>query len=134
MLSETKLINSIILIYIYEFREAAYSAYKRNCNFCFKLLFSARDFVIKKLWKKWNLNTIERCPKQTPKNGNCPENVIKVRRIVLGDRKLYLLDIAAALKISEGSVFIILHNYWHMKKLLANLTPKIMHRVRNQWQ
>lgn len=47
------------------------------------------------------------------------ENVIKVRKIVISDRKLKLREIAEAAKISEGSVFTILHVHLGMKKLMA---------------
>ena len=38
-----------------------------------------------------------------------PNNVTKVHKIVLGGRKLKFREIAGTLKISEGSVFTILH-------------------------
>ena len=38
-----------------------------------------------------------------------PENIKKLHKLVLADCKLKLRDIAEELKISEGSVFTILH-------------------------
>ena len=40
-----------------------------------------------------------------PKSAAVPENIRKVHKIVLGDRKLKLRKIADTLKISEGSCF-----------------------------
>ena len=42
-----------------------------------------------------------------PKSSVIPENIAKVHKIVLRDRKLKLRQIADTLKISEGSVFTI---------------------------
>ena len=58
-----------------------------------------------------------------------PENITKVHKIVLGDRKLKLREIANTLKISEGSVFTILHESLGMRKLFSKwllrlLTPE----------
>ena len=43
-----------------------------------------------------------------PKSALVLENITKVHKIVLGDRKLKLREIADTLKISKGSVFTIL--------------------------
>ena len=51
------------------------------------------------------------------KSSVVPENITKVQKIVLGDRKLKLREIADTLKISEGSVFTILHEFLGMRKL-----------------
>ena len=42
-----------------------------------------------------------------PKSAVVPENITKLHKIVLGDRKLKLREIADTLKTSEGSVFAI---------------------------
>ena len=44
---------------------------------------------------------------------------IEDHKIVLGDRKLKLREIADTLKISEGSVFTILHESLGMRKLFS---------------
>ena len=54
------------------------------------------------------------------------ENTTKVHKIVLGDRKLKLRKIADTLKISEGSVFTILHEYLGMRKLSSKWVPRLL--------
>ena len=54
-----------------------------------------------------------------PKSAVVPENITKVYKIVLGDRKLKLREIADTLKLSEGSVFTILHKSLGMRKLFS---------------
>ena len=54
-----------------------------------------------------NADAAESCGR--PKSAVVPENIIKVHKMVLGNRKLKLREIADSLKISEGSVFTILH-------------------------
>ena len=57
-----------------------------------------------------------------PKSAVVPENITKIHFfiIVLGDHKLKLPEIADTLKISEGSVFAILHESLRMR----NFFPK----------
>ena len=50
-----------------------------------------------------------------------PENTKKIRQIVLADRKLKLREISEELKISEGSVFTILHEHLSMRKLCSKV-------------
>ena len=52
-----------------------------------------------------------------PKFSNCPGKHQKTPQICLADSKLKLHEIAVELKISEGSVFAILHEHSSMKKL-----------------
>ena len=52
-----------------------------------------------------------------PKSAVVPENIMKVHKIVLGDRKLKLREIADTFKISESSVFTILRESLGMRKL-----------------
>ena len=47
------------------------------------------------------------------------ENTKKLHKLVLTDCKLKLCEIAEKLKISEGSVFIILHEHLSMRKLCS---------------
>ena len=61
-----------------------------------------------------------------PKSTVVPENITKVHKIVLGDRKLKLREIAETLKISEGSVFTILHESLGMRKLLSKWVPRLL--------
>ncbi len=47
------------------------------------------------------------------------ENTKKLHKLVLADRKLKLREIAEELKISEGSVFTILHEHLSLRKLFS---------------
>ena len=60
-----------------------------------------------------------------------PENITKVHKIVLGDRKLKLREIADTLKISEGSVFTILHESLGMRKLFSKWVPRLLNPTKN---
>ena len=51
-----------------------------------------------------------------PKSAVVPENTKQLYKLVLADRKLKLHEIAEELKISEGSVFTILHERLSMRK------------------
>lgn len=53
-----------------------------------------------------------------------PENIKKVHKIVLADRKLKVHEIANIVKISDGSVATILHEYLGMRKLCAKWVPR----------
>lgn len=59
-----------------------------------------------------------------PNEAVTPENIKKIHKIVLADRKLKLREIADAVKISEGSVFTILHEHLGMRKLCAKWVPR----------
>ena len=54
-----------------------------------------------------NTNDAERSGR--PKSAVVPENITKVHKMVLGDRKLKLCEITDTIKISEGKVFTILY-------------------------
>ena len=71
-----------------------------------------------------NANDAERSGR--PKSTVVQENITKVHIIVLGDRKLKLREIADILKISEGSVFTILHEYLEMRKLFSKWVPRLL--------
>lgn len=66
----------------------------------------------------------ERCGR--PKSAVVQENVKKVHKMVLENRKLKLQEIADTLKISEGSVFTILHDNLGMCKLLSKWVPRLL--------
>ena len=61
-----------------------------------------------------------------PKSAVVSENITKVHKIVLGDCKLKLREIAETLKISEDSVFTILHEYLGMHKLFSKWIPGLL--------
>ena len=46
--------------------------------------------------------------------------------MVLADRKLKLREIAATLMISEGSVFLVLHESLGMRKLFSKWVPRLL--------
>ena len=48
-----------------------------------------------------------------------PENTLKLHKLVLADHKLKLHEIGEELKISEGSVFTILHKHFSIRKLCS---------------
>ena len=48
-----------------------------------------------------------------------PENIKKLHKMVLADRKLKLREITDILKILEGSVFTTLHEHLSMRKLCS---------------
>ena len=52
-------------------------------------------------------------------------NTKKPHKLVLADRKLKLHEIAE-LKISEGSVFTILHEHLSMRKLCSKLVTRLL--------
>ena len=55
-----------------------------------------------------------------------PENTKKLHKFVLADRQLKLSEIAKELKISEGSVFTILHEHLSMSKLCSKWVPRLL--------
>ena len=61
-----------------------------------------------------------------PKSTVVPENITKVHKIVLGNRKLKLREIADNLIILEGSVFTILHESLVMRKLFSKWVPRLL--------
>ena len=60
-------------------------------------------------FKRGRTNTDDTERSSRPKSTVLLENISKVHKIFLGDRKLKLRKIANTLEISEGSVFTILH-------------------------
>ena len=54
-----------------------------------------------------------------PNSAVIRENTKKLYKLVLADHKLKLCEIAEGLKISEGSVFTVLHEHLSMKKLCS---------------
>ena len=58
-------------------------------------------------FNRGRINTDDAERSSRPKTAVFPENVTRVHKIVLADRKLKLREIADTLKISEGRVFTI---------------------------
>ena len=55
-----------------------------------------------------------------------PGNIKKVHKLVISDRKLKLREIAETVKISEGSVFTIMHEHLTMRKLFSKWVPRLL--------
>lgn len=53
-----------------------------------------------------------------------PENIKKIHKIIMNDRKLKLSEIADTLKISKERVHHIIHEYLDMRKLCAKWVPR----------
>ena len=70
-----------------------------------------------------NTNDAERSGRS--KSAVVPENITKVHKIVLGDRKLKLRETAETLKISEDSVFSILHECLGMSNLFSKWVSRL---------
>ena len=54
-----------------------------------------------------------------PNEAVIPENMKKILKVVMDNRKVKLREIADIVKISSGSVFTILHEHLGMKKLFS---------------
>lgn len=61
-----------------------------------------------------------------PNEAVVEENIEKTLKIIMGDRKVKLREIADILKISEGSVFTIIHDHLGMRKLFSKWVPRIL--------
>ena len=77
-------------------------------------------------FRRGRTNTDDAKRSGRPKSVVVPENITKVHKIVLDDRKLKLREIADTLKVSEGRVFTILHESLGMHKLFSKLVPHLL--------
>lgn len=77
-------------------------------------------------FKRGRTSTVDAERSGRPKSAVVPENIKNVHKIVLKDRKMKLREIADTLKISEGSVFTILHENLGMRKLLSKWVPHLL--------
>ena len=77
-------------------------------------------------FKRGRTNTDDAERSGRPNSAVVPENIKKVHKMVLADRKLKLHEIADTLKISEGSVFTILHEHLSMRKLCSKWVPRLL--------
>ena len=78
-------------------------------------------------FKRGRTNTDDAERSGRPKSAFVPENIRKVHKIVSKDRRVKLREIADTLKISEGSVFTILHENLNMRKLLSKWVAAFAH-------
>jgi hypothetical protein len=67
-----------------------------------------------------------------PKEAVSVENIKKVHKIILSDRKVKLIEIAGTLKISKKRVEHIVHEYLEMQKLCAKWMPGVLTINQNQ--
>ena len=77
-------------------------------------------------FKRGRTNTDDTERSGRPKSTVIPENITKIHKIVLDDRKLKLREIADTLKISECSVFTILHEFLGIRKLFSKWVPRLL--------
>ena len=61
-----------------------------------------------------------------PNSAVVPENTKKLHKLILADYKLKLCEIVEELKISEGSVFTILHEHLSMRKLCSKWVQRLL--------
>jgi len=61
-----------------------------------------------------------------PKEAVTNENIKKVHKIILNDRKVKLIEVAETLKISKERVGHIIHEYLDMRKLCAKWVPRVL--------
>jgi hypothetical protein len=67
-----------------------------------------------------------------PKEAVTDENIKKVHKIILNDRKVKLIEIAETLKIPKERVGHIVHEYMDRRKLCAKWVPRVLTIDQNQ--
>jgi hypothetical protein len=67
-----------------------------------------------------------------PKEAVSNENIKKVHKIILNDRKVNLIEIAETLKISKKYIEHIVHEYLDMQKMFAKWLPRLLTIDQNQ--
>ena len=77
-------------------------------------------------FKRSRINTDDAERFGRPKSAVVTENITKVHKVVLSDRKLKLREIADISKISEGNVFTILHESLGMRKLYSKWMLRLL--------
>ena len=93
-----------------------------------------KSALLETMVKRWYANF--KCCRTDTNDAECSghpnsavilENTKKLHRLVLADRELKLHAIVEELKISEGSVFTILHEHLSMRKLCSKWVPWFAH-------
>ncbi|XP_037930790.1 protein GVQW3-like [Teleopsis dalmanni] len=69
-----------------------------------------------------------------PSTSNTEENVAKIKKIVLDDRRMTEREIARDLNISNGSVHHILHDILGMRGVVAQLVPKHLNFLQKEYR
>jgi hypothetical protein len=85
-------------------------------NFNFFVLFSAYRVQKSKMLNLSHINVEDVATSGRPKEAVSDENIKKVHKIILSDRKVKLIEIAETLKISKKRVEHIVHEYLDMQK------------------
>lgn len=75
-------------------------------------------------FKRGEMSTEDETRSGRPKEAVTDENIKKVHKIIMNDRKLKLIEIAETLKISKERVGHIVHEYLDMRKLCAKWVPR----------
>ena len=88
---------------------------------------------LKTMVKRWYANFKHYCTDTNdaeysvhPNSAVVPENTKKLHKLILTDHKLKLHEIAEELKISEGNVFIILHERLSVRKLCSTCVLRLL--------
>ena len=87
-------------------------------------------------FKRGRTNTDDAERSGRPKSAVVLGNITKVHKIVSGDLKLRLREIADTLKISEGNVFKILHESLGMRKLFSKWVSRLLtpdQKTKTRW-
>ena len=77
-------------------------------------------------FKRGRTNTNDRERSGRPNSTVVSENKKKIHKMILAVRKLKLREIADTLKISEGSLFNILHENLSMRKLCSKWVSRLL--------
>ncbi|XP_049873440.1 protein GVQW3-like [Pectinophora gossypiella] len=90
---------------------------------------SAPSFATVKRWSrkfKHGRESLKDDPRPgRPNTAVTEENIEKVKKLVLEDRRFKLWHLAEAIGISKDRIGAILHNHLHMKKVCARWVPKM---------
>ena len=106
----------------------------KHCFLMEKILFKQSNGLMSVIWTLLSETMVQRCYADfkcggtdtndaecsgCPNSAVDPENIKKLHKLILANHKLKLHEIAAEMKISEGSVFTILHEHLLMRKLCS---------------
>jgi histone-lysine N-methyltransferase SETMAR len=75
-------------------------------------------------FKRGEMDTCDAPRSGRPKTVTTEDNVVKVKNLVIADRRITTREIAEELKISQGSVYTILHENLGLRKLKAKWVPR----------
>lgn len=77
-------------------------------------------------FKRGEMSTEDDPRSGRPKEALIDENIKKVHKIILDNRKVKLIEVAQALKISKERVGHIVHEYLGMRKLCSKWVPRVL--------